>query len=120
MELGVARRVVREWFIYRDQLIGASTVCSRARDRERDRVGRDGNPIALSVDDLGQHECRVGAVCRDLEGLPVRAYEGRFYLEGNVIGCTGGHALALQSQAGAELKFLCVDESEEALELARE
>ena len=32
---------------------------------------------------------------------------------------TGGHALALQEQAGAELKFLCVDESEEALELAR-
>ncbi|MEP6707415.1 MAG: class I SAM-dependent methyltransferase [Pyrinomonadaceae bacterium] len=31
----------------------------------------------------------------------------------------GGHALALQAQAGAELKFLGVDESEEALELAR-
>ena len=36
------------------------------------------------------------------------------------IGCgTGGHALALQAQAGAELKFLCVDESVESLELAR-
>src|SRR2546421_1755513 len=32
---------------------------------------------------------------------------------------TGGHALALQAKAGAELKFLCVDESEESLELAR-
>ncbi|HEY3024634.1 MAG TPA: class I SAM-dependent methyltransferase [Pyrinomonadaceae bacterium] len=32
---------------------------------------------------------------------------------------TGGHALALQAQAGADLKFLGVDESEESLELAR-
>jgi ubiquinone/menaquinone biosynthesis C-methylase UbiE len=32
---------------------------------------------------------------------------------------TGGHALALQAQARADLKFLGVDESEEALELAR-
>lgn len=32
---------------------------------------------------------------------------------------TGGHAMALQAQAGGELKLLCVDESEECLELAR-
>ncbi|MEA2203550.1 MAG: hypothetical protein QOE77_326 [Blastocatellia bacterium] len=32
---------------------------------------------------------------------------------------TGGHAMALQAQAGGELKWLCVDESEECLELAR-
>ncbi len=32
---------------------------------------------------------------------------------------TGGHALALQAQAGTELKFICVDESEESLDLAR-
>jgi ubiquinone/menaquinone biosynthesis C-methylase UbiE len=31
----------------------------------------------------------------------------------------GGHALALQERAGAELKFLCIDENEECLELAR-
>lgn len=32
---------------------------------------------------------------------------------------TGGHAMALQEQAGADLQLLCVDESEECLELAR-
>lgn len=32
---------------------------------------------------------------------------------------TGAHALALQQRAGADLKFLCVDENEECLELAR-
>jgi ubiquinone/menaquinone biosynthesis C-methylase UbiE len=32
---------------------------------------------------------------------------------------TGGHALALQERAGADLKFLCVDENQESLELAR-
>jgi ubiquinone/menaquinone biosynthesis C-methylase UbiE len=32
---------------------------------------------------------------------------------------TGSHAMALQERAGQELKFLCVDESEECLELAR-
>ena len=32
---------------------------------------------------------------------------------------TGGHALALQERAGAGLKFLCIDENEECLELAR-
>ncbi|MDX6612423.1 MAG: hypothetical protein QOD75_1609 [Blastocatellia bacterium] len=32
---------------------------------------------------------------------------------------TGGHAMALQSQAGPDLKLICVDESEESLELAR-
>ena len=31
---------------------------------------------------------------------------------------TGGHAIALQERA-AELKFLCIDENEEYLELAR-
>ena len=36
------------------------------------------------------------------------------------IGCgTGGHAMALQAQSGAHLTLLCVDESEECLELAR-
>src|SRR3989442_1377201 len=32
---------------------------------------------------------------------------------------TGSHALALQERAGAGLKFLCIDENEECLELAR-
>lgn len=32
---------------------------------------------------------------------------------------TGGHAIALQERAGHELKFLCIDESHERLELAR-
>ncbi|HYE64017.1 MAG TPA: class I SAM-dependent methyltransferase [Pyrinomonadaceae bacterium] len=32
---------------------------------------------------------------------------------------TGGHAMALQERAGEEVKLLCVDESEECLELAR-
>jgi ubiquinone/menaquinone biosynthesis C-methylase UbiE len=32
---------------------------------------------------------------------------------------TGGHAMALQTQTGADLKLLCLDESEECLELAR-
>ncbi|MEP6912875.1 MAG: class I SAM-dependent methyltransferase [bacterium] len=32
---------------------------------------------------------------------------------------TGGHAIALQERAGEELKFLCVDQNEECLELAR-
>lgn len=32
---------------------------------------------------------------------------------------TGGHAMALQAQAGADLNLICVDESEESLELAR-
>jgi trans-aconitate methyltransferase len=32
---------------------------------------------------------------------------------------TGAHALALQARAGDNLKFLCVDENEECLELAR-
>lgn len=32
---------------------------------------------------------------------------------------TGGHAIALQERAGQELKFLCVDENEACLELAR-
>src|SRR3989442_7005844 len=32
---------------------------------------------------------------------------------------TGGHAIALQERSGEELKFLCVDENEESLELAR-
>jgi ubiquinone/menaquinone biosynthesis C-methylase UbiE len=32
---------------------------------------------------------------------------------------TGGHAIALQERAGDALKFLCVDENEESLELAR-
>jgi ubiquinone/menaquinone biosynthesis C-methylase UbiE len=32
---------------------------------------------------------------------------------------TGGHAIALQERAGYALKFLCVDENEESLELAR-
>src|SRR5882724_6736900 len=32
---------------------------------------------------------------------------------------TGGHAIALQERAGNALKFLCVDENEESLELAR-
>src|SRR6266851_4034780 len=30
---------------------------------------------------------------------------------------TGGRALALQERAGAELRFLCIDENEECLEL---
>ncbi|HVS21755.1 MAG TPA: methyltransferase domain-containing protein [Pyrinomonadaceae bacterium] len=32
---------------------------------------------------------------------------------------TGGHALALQERAGEKLRLLCVDESDECLELAR-
>ena len=32
---------------------------------------------------------------------------------------TGGHAIALQERATGQLKFLCVDENEECLELAR-
>ena len=32
---------------------------------------------------------------------------------------TGGHAMALQEQAGKKLAFVCVDESDECLELAR-
>ena len=32
---------------------------------------------------------------------------------------TGSHAMALQERAGKDLKFLCVDENEECLELAR-
>jgi len=32
---------------------------------------------------------------------------------------TGGHAIALQERAGDDLKFLCVDENEDSLELAR-
>jgi len=32
---------------------------------------------------------------------------------------TGGHAIALQERAGDALEFLCVDENEESLELAR-
>jgi ubiquinone/menaquinone biosynthesis C-methylase UbiE len=32
---------------------------------------------------------------------------------------TGGHAIALQERSGDELKFLCIDENEECLELAR-
>ena len=32
---------------------------------------------------------------------------------------TGGHAIALQERSGEELKFLCLDENEECLELAR-
>lgn len=32
---------------------------------------------------------------------------------------TGGHAIALQERASQKLKFLCVDENEESLELAR-
>ena len=32
---------------------------------------------------------------------------------------TGGHAIALQERAGARVKFLCIDENEECLELAR-
>lgn len=32
---------------------------------------------------------------------------------------TGGHALALQQRAGEDLKFICVDENKESLELAR-
>jgi len=32
---------------------------------------------------------------------------------------TGGHALALQERAGAELKLICVDANDECLELAR-
>lgn len=32
---------------------------------------------------------------------------------------TGGHAIVLQERAGDDLKFLCVDENEEYLELAR-
>lgn len=32
---------------------------------------------------------------------------------------TGGHAIALQERGGYELKFLCIDESHESLELAR-
>src|SRR5262249_42752276 len=32
---------------------------------------------------------------------------------------TGGHAIALQERAGEEVEILCIDESEECLELAR-
>src|SRR6266446_5437879 len=32
---------------------------------------------------------------------------------------TGGHAIALQERSGEDLKFLCLDENEECLELAR-
>src|ERR1700731_3156153 len=32
---------------------------------------------------------------------------------------TGSHAIALQERAGHELRFLCIDESNENLELAR-
>ncbi|HEY8184478.1 MAG TPA: methyltransferase domain-containing protein [Pyrinomonadaceae bacterium] len=32
---------------------------------------------------------------------------------------TGGHAIAVRERAGKELKFLCVDENEESVELAR-
>src|SRR6266496_2821246 len=32
---------------------------------------------------------------------------------------TGGHAIALQQRAGKKLQFLCVDENDECLELAR-
>jgi len=32
---------------------------------------------------------------------------------------TGGHAIALQKRAGNQLKFLCIDENEASLELAR-
>ncbi len=32
---------------------------------------------------------------------------------------TGGHAIALQEQSANDLKFLCIDENEECLELAR-
>ncbi|MBA3767103.1 MAG: class I SAM-dependent methyltransferase, partial [Acidobacteria bacterium] len=32
---------------------------------------------------------------------------------------TGGHALALQERAGDDVTFVCIDESEECLELAR-
>jgi ubiquinone/menaquinone biosynthesis C-methylase UbiE len=32
---------------------------------------------------------------------------------------TGAHAIALQATAGADLRFLCIDENEESLELAR-
>src|SRR6267378_6450140 len=32
---------------------------------------------------------------------------------------TGGHAIALEERSGEELKFLCIDENEECLELAR-
>ena len=32
---------------------------------------------------------------------------------------TGGHAIALQERSGEDLKFLCIDENEECLELAR-
>ena len=32
---------------------------------------------------------------------------------------TGGHAIALQERAGNDVKFLCVDENEDSLELAR-
>ena len=32
---------------------------------------------------------------------------------------TGGHAMAMQERAGEDVKFICVDESEECLELAR-
>src|SRR6266705_1098083 len=32
---------------------------------------------------------------------------------------TGGHAIALQERAGKKLQFLCVDENDECLELAR-
>jgi ubiquinone/menaquinone biosynthesis C-methylase UbiE len=32
---------------------------------------------------------------------------------------TGGHAIALQERAGEALKFICLDENEESLELSR-
>jgi ubiquinone/menaquinone biosynthesis C-methylase UbiE len=36
-----------------------------------------------------------------------------------VASSTGGHAIALQQRAGENLKFLCVDESQQSLELAK-
>ena len=32
---------------------------------------------------------------------------------------TGGHAIALQQRTGEDLSFVCIDENEESLELAR-
>ena len=32
---------------------------------------------------------------------------------------TGGHAIAMQQRAGSDLQFVCIDENEESLELAR-
>jgi ubiquinone/menaquinone biosynthesis C-methylase UbiE len=36
-----------------------------------------------------------------------------------IVSGTGGHAIGLQERAGNDLKFLCIDESDESLELAR-